>query len=29
MLWRIKRFFPAWYFKELIKRAGDMQLRLK
>lgn len=29
MLWRIKRFFPNWYFKELIKRAGDMQLRVK
>ena len=29
MLWRIKRFFPSWYFRELIKRAGDMQLRLK
>ncbi len=29
MLWRIKRFFPNWYFKELIKRAGAMQLRLK
>ena len=29
MLWRIKRFFPNWYFKELIRRAGDMQLRLK
>jgi NAD(P)-dependent dehydrogenase (short-subunit alcohol dehydrogenase family) len=29
MLWRIKRFFPGWYYKELIKRAGDMQLRLK
>lgn len=29
MLWRIKRFFPNWYFKELIKRAGAMQLRVK
>lgn len=29
MLWRIKRFFPDWYFKKLIERAGPMQLRLK
>ncbi|MBP7370381.1 MAG: SDR family NAD(P)-dependent oxidoreductase [Arenimonas sp.] len=29
MLWRIKRFFPKWYYKELIKRAGQMQLRVK
>ncbi len=29
MLWRIKRFFPNWYFKKLIERAGPMQLRLK
>lgn len=29
MLWRIKRFFPEWYFRELLKRAGDMQLRMK
>jgi NAD(P)-dependent dehydrogenase (short-subunit alcohol dehydrogenase family) len=29
MLWRIKRFFPDWYFSKLIERAGPMQLRLK
>jgi NAD(P)-dependent dehydrogenase (short-subunit alcohol dehydrogenase family) len=29
MLWRIKRFFPGWYYSKLIERAGDMQLRLK
>jgi hypothetical protein len=29
MLWRIKRFFPDWYYSKLIERAGDMQLRLK
>jgi NAD(P)-dependent dehydrogenase (short-subunit alcohol dehydrogenase family) len=29
MLWRLKRFLPNMYFKELVKRAGPMQLRVK
>ena len=29
MLWRLKRFLPNVYFKELVKRAGPMQLRVK
>jgi NAD(P)-dependent dehydrogenase (short-subunit alcohol dehydrogenase family) len=29
MLWRLKRFLPSVYFKELVKRAGPMQLRVK
>jgi NAD(P)-dependent dehydrogenase (short-subunit alcohol dehydrogenase family) len=29
MIWRIKRFFPNWYFKKLIERSGNMLLRAK
>lgn len=29
MVWRIKRFFPNWYFKQLIKLSKNMQLRVK
>lgn len=29
MLWRLKRFLPNVYFKELIKRAGDIKLGAK
>ncbi len=29
LLWRIKRFFPNWYFRKLLERAGDMQLKVK
>lgn len=27
--WRLKRFFPDWYFKELMKRVGGSSLRIK
>ena len=27
MLWRIKRYFPEWYFRKLAKRTADLRLR--